>query len=41
MHLGVIVHVTVNPDMLDRRVGMYVDEAGHVSGLGQAGSNGT
>ena len=39
--LIVIVLMAVNANMLDRRIRMQVDDAGPVSGLGQAGSDGT
>ena len=39
VHIGVIGHMAVNPDMLDRRIRMHVDDPGPVSGLGQAGSD--
>jgi hypothetical protein len=33
--------MVVNADLLDRRIGMHVDDAGPVSGLGQARSDRT
>ena len=41
VHVSVIVHMGVSADTLDRRVRMQVSDAGPVSGLGQAGSDGT
>jgi hypothetical protein len=39
VHIRVIAHMAVNPDMLNRRIRMHVDDSAPVSGLGQAGSD--
>jgi hypothetical protein len=41
VHAAVIVHMAINADMLDRRIRMQMDDAGPVSCLGKAGSDGT
>ena len=41
MRIGVIVQTVANTDMLHWRIRMHVDDAGLVSGLGQARRDGT